>query len=90
MRNGASLSNENKKCMSLAKVAENVVEVLHDTGCNDVIVKRKLVKENDFTGSTGCVMAIDQTLKEALLLRLKWTHLLYRSNSSDMYARPFI
>ena len=90
VRNGAGLSNENKKCVSLAKVSENVVEVLCDTGCNNVIVRRKLVKENDVTGSTGCVMAIDQTLKEALLLRLKWTNLLYRSNSSDMYVRPFI
>ena len=36
VRNGACLSNENKKCMPLAtgKVGENVVEVLRDTGCN--------------------------------------------------------
>ena len=46
MRNGACLSNENKKHMSLAtrKVGENVFEVLRDTGCNGVIVRRELVK----------------------------------------------
>ena len=35
------------------KVGENEVEVLHDTGCNGVIVMRELVKEDDFTGSMG-------------------------------------
>ena len=45
VRNGAYLNDENKKCMSLAtgKVGENVVEVLCDTGCNGVIVRRELV-----------------------------------------------
>ena len=65
VRNGACLSNENKKCMPLAtgKEGENEVEVLCDTGCNGIIVRRKLVKEDDFTGSMGYyVMAIDWTL----------------------------
>ena len=44
---------------------ENKVEVLRDTGCNGVIVRRELVKKKDLTGSMGYVMAIDQTLKEA-------------------------
>ena len=67
VHNGACLSNENKNCMPLAigKVGENVVEVLHDTGRNGVIVRRELVKKEDFTGSMGYVMAIDRTLKEA-------------------------
>ena len=67
MRNGACLGNENKKCLPLAteKVGENVVEVLRDTGCNGVIVRRELLKEDDYTGSMGYVMAIDRTLKEA-------------------------
>ena len=50
VRNGACLSNENKNCMPLAtgKVGENVVEVLRDTDCNGVIVRRELVKNEDF------------------------------------------
>ena len=53
VRNGACLSNENENCILLAtgKVGENVVEVLRDTGCNGVIVRRELVNKDDFTGS---------------------------------------
>ena len=73
VRNGACMSNENRKCMPLAtgKVGENVVEVLRDTGCNGVIVRRELVKEEDFTNSMSYVMAIDQTLKEAPIAEIK-------------------
>ena len=71
--NGTCLSNENKKCLPLAteKVGENEVEVLRDTGCNGVIIRRKLVKKDDLTGSMGYVMAIDRTLKEALIAEIK-------------------
>ena len=73
VRNGACLSNENKNCMLLAtgKVVENEVEVLGDTGCNSVIVRRELVKKEDYTGSMGYVMAIDRTLKEAPIAEIK-------------------
>ena len=72
VRNSACLSNENRKCMPLAtgKADENVVEVFRDTGCNDVIVRRELVKQDDFTGSMGYVMAIDRTLKEASIAEI--------------------
>ena len=73
VRNGACMSNENRKCMPLAtrKVGENEVEILCDTGCNGVIVRKELVKEDDFTGSMGYVMAIDRTLKEAPIAEIK-------------------
>ena len=73
VRNGACLSNENKNCMPLAtgKVGENEVEVLHDTGCNGVVVRRELVKKDYFTGSMGYVMAIDRILKEAPIAEIK-------------------
>ena len=72
VRNGACLSNENEKCMPLAtvKVGENVVEVLRDIGCNGVIVRREF-NEDNFTGSKGYVMAIDRTLKEAPIVKIK-------------------
>ena len=71
--NGACLSNENRKCVPLAtgKVGKNEVEVLCDTGCNGVFVRRELVKEDDFTGSMGYVMAIDRTLNEAPIAEIK-------------------
>ena len=73
VRNGACISNENRKCMPLAtgKVGENKVVVLHDTGCNGVIVRGELVKEDDFTGSMGYMMAIVRTLKEAPIAEIK-------------------
>ena len=77
VRNDAYLNNESRKCIPLGngKVGENEVEVLCDTDCNDVIVRKELMKDDDFTGSMGYVMAIDRTLKETRhpLLRLKWT-----------------
>ena len=73
VRDGACLSNENKNCMPLAtgKVGENEVEVLRDTGCNSVIVRRELAKKDDFTGSTGYVITTDRTLKEAPIAEIK-------------------
>ena len=73
MRNGTCLSDKNKKCMPLAtgKVGENVVEVLRDTGCNGVIVRKESVKEDDFTGSMDYVMAIDRTLKKTPIAEIK-------------------
>ena len=72
VHNGVCMSNENK-CMPLAtgKVGENEVEVLCVTGCNGVIVRKLLVKENDFTGSMGYVMAINWTLKKSLIAEIK-------------------
>ena len=52
-------------------MGENVVEVLHDKGCNGILVRRELVKEDDFTGSMGYVMAINQTSKEAPIAEIK-------------------
>ena len=73
VRNGACLSNENRKCMPLAtgKVGENEVEIIRGTGCSGIIVRRQLVKKDDFTGSMALVMAIDRTLKEAPIAVIK-------------------
>ena len=67
------MSNENKKCMPLGtgKVGENVVEVLHDTGCNGIIVRSELVKKDHITSSMRYAMAIDWTLKEAPIAEIK-------------------
>ena len=57
--------------LATGKVGENEVEVLRDTGCNGVIVRRELVKKKDFTGCMDYVMAIDRTLKEAPIAEIK-------------------
>ena len=48
-----------------------IVEVLGDTGCNGIIVRRELVKEDHFIGSMGYVMAIDRKWKEAPIAEIK-------------------
>ena len=46
---------EVKKCMPLstAKVVESAAEVLRETDCNGVIVRRKFANEKYFAGSKG-------------------------------------
>ena len=41
------------------KIENKNVEVLRDSGCNGVIVKRKLVDEVDFIGKVGYMMTVD-------------------------------
>ena len=57
--------------LATGKVGENEVEVLRDTGCKGVMVRRELVQEDEFTGSMGYVMAINRTLKEAPIAKIK-------------------
>ena len=75
MRNGACLSNENKNCMPLAtgKMGENEIEILRDRGCNGVIVRRELVKKEDFTGRMVMWWLSIGYCRRRLLQRLKWT-----------------
>ena len=41
------------------------MEVLRDTGCNGVILRRELVDETDFTGEMGHIMTVDRAIKRA-------------------------
>ena len=49
--------------MLSGKVGGKKVEVLRDTGCSEVIIRRKLVDETDFTGEMGHIMTVDRTIK---------------------------
>ena len=44
------------------KVGERCVEVLGDTGCTGVLIKRDLVNQVELTGEKGYVTAFDKTL----------------------------
>ena len=57
--------------LATGKVGENEVEVFHNTGCNDVIVRRELVRKDNFTNSMGYVMEIDVTLKKAPIAEIR-------------------
>ena len=53
--------------MPIAKgfIANQEVEVLRDTGCNGVIVKKKFVKKENYTGEFGHMLLVDKTLIRA-------------------------
>ena len=44
------------------KVGERCVEVLRDTGCTGVLIKRDLVNQGELTGEKGYVTTFDKTL----------------------------
>ena len=47
------------------KVGSKKLEVLQDTGCSGVIIRRKLVDETNFKGEMGHIMTVDRTIKRA-------------------------
>ena len=64
--NGACMAEikDNLPVLS-GKVGGKKVEVLRDTGCSGVIIRRELVDETDFTGEMGHIMTVDRTIKRA-------------------------
>ena len=47
------------------KVGGKKVEVLRDTGCSEIIIRRELVDETEFNGEMGHIMTVDRTIKRA-------------------------
>ena len=66
--NGACMAEikDNLPVLS-GKVEGKKVEVLQDTACSGVIIRRELVDETDFTGEMGHIMMVDRTIKRALM-----------------------
>ena len=71
MLNGACMEAEIKDNLPLTsgKVGNNNVEVLRNSECNGVIVKRELVDEADFIGKVGYLMTVNRTLIRAPIAR---------------------
>ncbi|XP_064463126.1 uncharacterized protein LOC135374051 [Ornithodoros turicata] len=53
----------NKLPVSEGKIGERTIQVLRDTGCNTVIVRKDLVSSEELTGAVHPVFLIDQTVK---------------------------
>ena len=51
------------------KVGEKSVDVLRDTGCSGVVVKKCLVGEDQFTGDFNVMLLIDKSPKSPLVFR---------------------
>ena len=70
--NGACMETEVKDNLLVlpGRVGDRTVNVLRDTGCSGVIVRRSLVNEARLTGETGHMMMVDRTLKRAYIARI--------------------
>ena len=72
MHNGVCVKAEIRDYLLVIseKVGNKNEEVLEDSGCNGVIVKRELVHEADFIEKVG-YMTVDRTLIEASIVTIK-------------------
>ena len=70
--NGACMAEikDNLPVLS-SKVGDKQVEVLRDTGCSGVIIRRDLVDEMGFTGEMGHIMTVDRSRKRAPMAKVE-------------------
>ena len=52
------------------RVGEKSVDVLRDTGCSRIIVKRDLVSEDQFTGDFNVMLRVDNTAREVPIAKI--------------------
>ena len=64
MKSGVCLGVDAKDKLQLVngKIGERCVEVLRDTGCTGVLIKRDLVNQGELTGEKSYVTTFDKTL----------------------------
>ena len=77
---------KDKLQLNNGKVGKRCVEVLRDTGCTGVLIKRDLVNQGELTGEKGYVATFDKTLlirspiakievdTPFFRFQLRWTH----------------
>ena len=64
-------NSKDKLPLITGKVGEKSAEVLHDTGCTEVIVKRDLVSQDQLCGTYGCAMAFDRSVIRAAIAKIR-------------------
>ena len=52
------------------RVEEKSVDVLRDTGCSGIVVKRDLVSEDRFTGDFNVMLLIDNTVRKVPIAKI--------------------
>ena len=52
------------------RVGEKTVDVLRDTGCSGIVVKKNLVSEDQFTGDFNVMLLIDKTVRKVPIARI--------------------
>ena len=65
--NGVCVNAELKDKMPVVtgRVEGKTVEVLRDTGCSGIIVRRDLIKDEEITNWTGYMLTVDRTVRRA-------------------------
>ena len=53
------------------RVREKSVDVLRDTGCSGIVVKKDLVAEDQFTGDFNVMLLIDNTARKVPIAKTK-------------------
>ena len=52
------------------KIGDKTVDVLRDTGCSSVVVKKELVSEEHYTGDFNCMLLIYNTVRKVPIARI--------------------
>ena len=53
------------------KIGEDVVDTLRDTGCSGVVVRKKFVGEDQYTGRYCYILLIDNTVREVPIVTIQ-------------------
>ena len=61
-----------------------VVSVLRDTGCSSVIVRRDLVKDEQFTGKIQRCVLIDGTMRDVPVTKIQVSSPYYTGNTDAL------
>ena len=69
------------------KVGDKTVDVLRDTGCSGIVVKKELVSEEQYTGDFNCMLLIDNTVRKVPIARIT-VDTPYLSGEVDVQCLP--
>ena len=62
--------DQSKMPVVKGRVGEKTVDVLRDTGCSGIVVKKDLVYEDQFTGDFNVMLLIDTTARKVPIVRI--------------------
>ena len=69
-RSGGQSKDGNPVQPVKGRVGEKPVDVLRDTGCSGIVVKRDLVSEDQFTGDFNVMLLIDNTARKVPIAKI--------------------
>ena len=76
--------SEEKMPVRMGKVGDAKVTTLRDSGCSGLVVKKKFVQPNEYTGNHGVMQLSDNTVKRVPIARIMVDTLFDRSGRGAM------